>query len=130
LLIYSYCCFRFFFFLYLLFCRHVGYFNLHDIFFSRRPYFNPPPPPSVGKTPWSAELGFELGSAVQQASTLPTELCCNLHCYGGLKYFRNFPVIYYMYMKKVKCVHRVGSNLQSLALLDANYPLSHCCIAY
>ena len=89
-----------------------------------------PPPPSVGKTPWSAELGFELGSAVQQASTLPTELCCNLHCYGGLKYFRNFPVIYYMYMKKVKRVHRVGSNLQSLALLDANYPLSHCCIAY
>ena len=85
---------------------------------------------SVGKTPWSAELGFELGSAVQQASTLPTELCCNLHCYGGLKYFRNFPVIYYMYMKKVKRVHRVGSNLQSLALLDANYPLSHCCIAY
>ena len=83
---------------------------------------------SVGKTPCSAEPGFELGPAVQQASTLPTELCCTLHCYGGFKDFRNFPVIYCM--KKVKCECGVGSNLQSLAPLAANYPLSHCCIAY
>jgi hypothetical protein len=27
---------------------------------------------------WGAEPGFELGPAVQQASTLPTELCCTL----------------------------------------------------
>jgi hypothetical protein len=61
---------------------------------------------SAGKTPWSAELGFELGPAVQQASTLPTELCCTLHCYSCFKDFWNFPVIYCM--KKVKCEHRVG----------------------
>ncbi len=41
---------------------------------------------------------------------------------------RNFPVIYCM--KKVKCECGVGSNLQSLAPLAANCPLSHCCIAY
>ncbi len=31
-----------------------------------------------GKPPWGAEPGFELRPAVQQASALPTELCCTL----------------------------------------------------
>ncbi len=38
-----------------------------------------------GKTPWGAEPRIELGPALQQASTLLTELRCTHHCYASPK---------------------------------------------